>query len=376
MASPGPADLARLAPDEQWAQALHDAPRHLFAPETAMAFPPMEWLDRNEDPDAWWAAVYRDTSLITQVEDGATALTHDSATRKVWAWSSSLSEPRAVLGFLELLDPYPGDRVLEIGTGTGWTAALLSARVGASNVTTIEVDEQLAKIAAANLDEAGVVPHLVVGDGARGCPEAAPFDRVHVTCGVATIPYAWVEQTRLGGVVAFPWMHGAREGFRVRLVGTGDTAVGRIHGGASYMMLRAQRAPLLPIEGERRDSTSRIDPRRISRANSGLSAALAGLLPGVSISGGATNRTDGTFRVSLRENTSDSHAIAIQPADGGMAHVSQTGPRLLWDELETAYLTWVHWGQPGSDRFGLTVDQHGQSVWLDSPDNRITEGSR
>ncbi|WP_170181643.1 protein-L-isoaspartate O-methyltransferase family protein [Haloactinospora alba] len=365
--------MAELTDDDAWKQALRDVPRHMFTPETALAFPPMEWLDRSVDPDAWWAAVYRNTSLITQIDDGATELTRDSATRKVWAWSSSLSEPGAVLAFLDLLDPYPGDRVLEVGTGSGWTAGLLSARLGSDNVTSVEVDEQLAKTAAANLAESGFEPHLRIGDGAQGCAEQAPFDRVHVTCGVASIPYPWVEQMRPGGVLVAPWMHGAREGFRVRLVSVGDAAVGRVCGGASYMMLRSQRAPLSPIEGDKRNAATRVDPRRIDQANSGFSLALAGLLPGVSIKGGVINRTDDTFRMSLRELHSDSHAIVIQPASGGEAEVSQTGSRNLWDELEAAYLTWVGWGGPDQDRFGLTVDATGQHVWLDSPDNRITE---
>lgn len=55
------------------------------------------------------------------------------------------------------------------------------------------------------------------------------------------------------------------------------------------------------------------------------------------------------------------------------AEVEQCGPRDLWNELEAAYLTWVGWGQPGRDRFGLTVDAPEQHVWLDSPENRITE---
>ena len=75
------------------------------------------------------------------------------------------------------------------------TAALLSHRRGFANVTSVEIDESLAKQAATNLAQLGYAPRLVVGDGADGRPDRGPYDRVHVTCGVTTIPYAWVEQT-------------------------------------------------------------------------------------------------------------------------------------------------------------------------------------
>lgn len=143
--------------------------------------------------------MYADAAVVTQVCDGD----GDPATGQ-GPWTSSLSAPGAVAAFLELLAPRDHDRVLEIGTGTGWTAALLSARLGAGCVTSIEVDEAVAKQAAANLVAAGPIPALVTGDGAEGAPDSAPYDRVHVTCGVTTVPYAWVEQTRPGGVLVLP----------------------------------------------------------------------------------------------------------------------------------------------------------------------------
>lgn len=82
------------------------------------------WVGRTEDPDGWLAAVYADISLVPQVADGEVGLDARTATAKA---PSSSSPVLSLVGqFLELLDPPPGDRVLEIGTGTGWTAGLLS----------------------------------------------------------------------------------------------------------------------------------------------------------------------------------------------------------------------------------------------------------
>ncbi|QVQ50633.1 methyltransferase domain-containing protein [Spiractinospora alimapuensis] len=355
-----------------WAAALAAAPREWFVPDVA-------WttgdglLDRQADPQGWWAAIARDDAIVTQIDDGRTELTDDSP----WTtldWTSSCSAPNMVFDFLRLLDPYPGDRVLEVGTGTGWTAALLSARLGAEWVTSIDIDASVAAAARARLECAEFTPTLLVGDGAEGHPAGAPFDRVHVTCGVSEIPPAWVEQTRPGGVIVLPWMPFHSGGYKVRLVVADDErAVGRIHGTAAYMPMRAQRLPRTSAGSEATRSRSRIDPRRIDAGGDGFRIAVLGLLGGVTNRGGGTNPVDGTFRYVLIDGISDSHAIAIQPPSGGPAEVRQRGPRRLWDELESAYLQWVGWGEPSVDRLGVTVNRAGQHVWLDSPNNPLTE---
>jgi protein-L-isoaspartate O-methyltransferase len=95
-----------------------------------------------------------------------------------------------------------------------------------------------------DLKTAGYAPHLIVGDGADGHPVGAPYDRVHVTCGVADIPRAWISQTRPGGMIVAPWSPGGATGHKLRLMVVDEsTAVGSFHGPATYMMLRSQRLP-------------------------------------------------------------------------------------------------------------------------------------
>ena len=362
--------LAAFASSEEWRRALAAAPRSAFVPDRV-------WtsrdglLDRQTDPAAWLAAVQRDDALVTQIDDGATELTNESP----WHtpnWSSSSSAPAMVAEFLHLLGPYPDDRVLEIGTGTGWTAGLLSARLGAQHVTSIEVDEQVAVQATRNLAAAGLQPTVICAEGGYGYPSGAPYDRIHVTCGVASIPYAWIEQTRPGGVIVVPWMHNVRgAGHKVRLVVTERGAVGRFHGECAYMMLRAQREPIRPIAGEGRESTVRLDPRRLAYADNGLSLAIAAMLPGVTLSRGNA-RSDGSFRLVARERApEDSWARVDYWSDSRDSLVTQVGSRNLWQELESAYLRWVSWGEPEIGRFGFTVTAASHHVWLDSSDNQI-----
>ncbi|MEV4475747.1 hypothetical protein [Nonomuraea sp. NPDC049504] len=95
-------------------------------------------------------------------------------------------------------------------------------------------------MAAKNLAEAGVRPRLVVGDGAQGAA-GGPYDRVHVTCAVRSVPYAWVERCRPGGVIVTPVRTGVGEGHVLRLVVMPDgTAHGRFREYADYMVMRSQ----------------------------------------------------------------------------------------------------------------------------------------
>ena len=232
--------LERLGNMDRWRGPLLETPRHLFVPDRAWCTPddgPGYLIDRDKDPDEWLTAAYSDMAIVTQLDDGATDITAGEG-----CYTCSLSAPSVILAGLSLLDPREGDRVLEIGTGTGWTAALLSRLVGDENVTTIEVDQAVFARAEENLSTAVCHPRLVLGDGAAGWPQSGPYDRVHVTCGVVTVPYEWVRQTRPGGVIVFPLMSAANSGQLTRVTVDDDgTATGYFYGEVNYMMLRAQR---------------------------------------------------------------------------------------------------------------------------------------
>jgi protein-L-isoaspartate(D-aspartate) O-methyltransferase len=103
----------------------------------------------------------------------------------------------------EKLDPKPTDRVLEIGTGSGYQAAVLSGLV--AKVHTIEIVEPLARRAEADLKRLGYTNVFVrAGDGYKGWPEAAPFDTVIVTCAPDHVPQPLVDQLKEGGRMVIP----------------------------------------------------------------------------------------------------------------------------------------------------------------------------
>ena len=350
---------------------MHAVPRHLFAPIRAWCNQPPAGrrIDRDADPATWWDLVYApNISVLTQSDDGAS----DPLAGK-GLWTSALSAPQIVMQFLQQLYVHDHHRVLEIGTGTGWTAALLSHRVGDQNVVTVEIDADVAKQAAVNIETSGYAPRLIVGDGADGWPDGAPFDRVHATAAVDRVPPAWIRQVRPGGVIVFPWSPGFGTGHQVRLVaGPDETAVGGFPGGAGYMMLRSQRYATRwgPFEEELADkTTSRIDPRSIAWDIYGLDLAVTAMVPGLM----SWEESEGD-RVSLLLATREGSSWAWCDFEPGKDEfeVGQFGDRRLWDEVADAYLRWVSWGRPDRDRFGMTVSPEGQAVWLDTPQNTLT----
>jgi protein-L-isoaspartate(D-aspartate) O-methyltransferase len=121
---------------------------------------------------------------------------------------------------IEKLDPKPTDRILEIGTGSGYEAAILSRLV--AEVYTIEILEPLAKQAAANLKRLGYLNvKVLAGDGYKGWPEHAPFDGVIVTCAPDHIPQPLVDELRDGGQMIIPvGSPGMQELFLLRKRGT------------------------------------------------------------------------------------------------------------------------------------------------------------
>jgi protein-L-isoaspartate(D-aspartate) O-methyltransferase len=115
----------------------------------------------------------------------------------------TISQPFIVAFMTEQLRPQPNDRVLEIGTGTGYQTAVLSELV--KDVYTIEIVEPLAKEASARLTRLGYSnAHVKVGDGFQGWPEVAPFDAIIVTCAPTKIPPPLTQQLKDGGRMIIP----------------------------------------------------------------------------------------------------------------------------------------------------------------------------
>ncbi|MFA1610221.1 protein-L-isoaspartate(D-aspartate) O-methyltransferase [Halobellus rubicundus] len=118
----------------------------------------------------------------------------------------TVSAPHMVALMTELLDPDLDDRILEVGTGCGYHAAVTAEVVPDGHVYTVEYDAELASEAEARLDRLGYGERVSVriGDGREGWAERAPFDGAYVTCAVSDVPEALREQVRRGGRIVAP----------------------------------------------------------------------------------------------------------------------------------------------------------------------------
>ena len=118
-------------------------------------------------------------------------------------YGQTISQPYIVAFMTEQLRPKPSDRVLEVGTGSGYQAAILAELV--SDVYSIEIVEPLAKNAEATLQRLGYKNvHGKVGDGYKGWPEHAPFDAITVTCAPDHVPQPLIDQLKEGGRMIIP----------------------------------------------------------------------------------------------------------------------------------------------------------------------------
>jgi len=118
-------------------------------------------------------------------------------------FNQTISQPYVVALMTTQLNPQPTDRILEIGTGSGYQAAVLAQLV--AEVYSVEIIEPLADRAQATLARLGCRNvHLRLGDGSAGWPEAAPFDGVIVTCAPESVPTPLIQQLRDGGYLLIP----------------------------------------------------------------------------------------------------------------------------------------------------------------------------
>jgi protein-L-isoaspartate(D-aspartate) O-methyltransferase len=155
--------------------ALRSVPRHLFVPAV-----PVE-------------EAYTDDAVFTKRDSSGVSI-------------SAASQPTIVAMMLEQLHIEPGQRILEIGAGTGYNAALLAHLAGENGqVTTIDVDQDIVAGARSGLAAAGYPNVRVIhGDGALGYADGAPYDRIIATVGAWDLPAAWLEQLTPGGWLVVP----------------------------------------------------------------------------------------------------------------------------------------------------------------------------
>ena len=275
---------------------------------------------------------------------------------------------------LEALDVRDGHRILEIGTGTGYNAALMSHRLGDQNVFSVDVDAELVDSARNRLAALGYRPTLTAADGVMGLPEYAPYDRIIATCAVFQVPWTWAEQTRRGGLILVDIKVGASIGNLVLLRREGDRLEGRFDSDyATFMPMRtpAFHTETLPRPARNRDNAQR-RTTTLRQERLWENPSLWFLLH-------LWQRGRVEFGYAKDPDTGGPGAVFFSSPDGswcelstaeedGIRQVWEGGPRRLWTSIEAAREFWRRLGEPGWNRFGLTVTPHRHTIWLDTPD--------
>jgi protein-L-isoaspartate(D-aspartate) O-methyltransferase len=196
--------------DERIAAALRDVPRHLFLPH----LPPQD--------------AYLDDAIVTKRDAAGQAI-------------SSSSQPAIMAIMLSQLALAPGQRVLEIGAGTGYNAALMSHITGpAGAVVSVDIDDDLAGQAREHLAAAGYPDvSVVTADGADGYPPGAPYDRVIATVGVSDLAPAWLDQAGTGARIVVPLaIRGSQVAVAFERSGSGGHWVSRSVVPCGFMRIR------------------------------------------------------------------------------------------------------------------------------------------
>ena len=341
--------------DPRWRAAVAAVPRHVLVPSAY-----------DQDPSTGQWTEFSTADVLDRVYSPETLIIAVDAVdgRPI----SSSTKPDLVVRMLEMLDVSDGHRVLEIGTGSGYNAALLTERLGDDRVFTVDVDESLVDLARRRLAASGYHPTVVAADGAAGLVAHGPFDRIIATCSVPAVPWAWADQLSDDGLILVDLKLATSAGNLVLLRRVADRLEGRFtKRWAAFMAMRSPAAPSGPRAERAHDTRTRVTAVPAAPwTDTPVAWFLAQLrLP-----------PDVTFGYDLDPATRRPVASRLSAPDGSWSRVghdggrvTEAGPTSLWAAVEWACEQWDAAGRPTWSRLGLTVTSDGaHEVWVDEPD--------
>jgi protein-L-isoaspartate O-methyltransferase len=338
-----------------WDELIAQVPRRRFIPdviwrrEAERIGNEQVPVSRNNNAAAWEELADLDAPVTIQVDYGK--LDEDGSG---WEPTSFCPDHTVTRRMLEALAPSPGLRVLEIGTGSGWFAALMAA--AGAEVTSIEIDPELAHAARVRLAGTATV---ITGDGEDGWPAGAPYDAVIASVGTRKVLPSWVEQTRVGGRLVVPLTGDWYPPGLAVLDRAQDGAIGRLAGPAAFDVLRGQ-APhrirgvdfTLPMTPGRTTDVHPYDLLRDPAAAVAIGQRVSGVTQ-------AWTAAPGSRAGTLWFYAMDSWAT-LSTLEGLPYQVSQAGTRRIYDEVEAAYTCWLQQGRPGVEAWRVGINRAGE----------------
>jgi protein-L-isoaspartate(D-aspartate) O-methyltransferase len=335
-------------------RAYLDTPRHLFVSRYRQ-WGSTTWHEvRPDNVDEHTAALYADRPLILMGDDDQQLI-------------STISQPSFVLRMLDLLQLAPGQSVFELGSGSGWNAALLGSLVGgAGRVITVEIVPEVAAMAMAALRAIGR-PHVqvIAGDGGDGYAAGAPYDRAIFTAGTYDLPKAFFEQIKDGGVLltVIKNVGGGDNLFVLRKTSGHFESIDSMNCGFVQLTGKYRDESLDPIELERLPGWPMLHDREIGRRpfwwggagrqsfmwrTASIRSFLGITEPRfLAFKAVAHGREDQFFGLWDREE----HSLVIARDDQLIGY----GTPAAWDHLLNGVERWVRLGMPTAASFRLSV---------------------
>ncbi|MEU5428296.1 50S ribosomal protein L11 methyltransferase [Streptomyces olivoreticuli] len=328
----------------RWRPAVAGTPRHLFVPRWWAG--PDGWTLRDgpSDEPRWLAAAYSDASLVTRV--GPCHADHAKADDRPSGWPTSSSTlPSLVVRMFQHARLGADDTLLDVGTGSGYGAALAACRLGEERVTSVDVDPYLVETARDRLDRIGHRPSVQIVDATGDLP--GTFDRIVATVAVRPIPASWLAAlkpngrlvTTIAGTSLLITAEKDEDGGATGSVewdraGFMSARVGTDYPSGTRQLLHTARTQ----DGEQ-VTTGRYPVVNIREAWD-LSSMLDVTTPGIEHH--YEERDD--RRVALMTHPDGSWARAVARADASPT-VHQGGPRRLWDALDEIRTYWLMCGE-------------------------------
>ncbi|HSV67488.1 MAG TPA: methyltransferase domain-containing protein [Mycobacteriales bacterium] len=352
--------------DARWKKAFQETPRHVFVPFFYRSGTRIDGSDPVQAAE-WLGSVYSDQTLTIQ---------HGQVPGVDQPWpTSSSTKPSLMARMLGLLDVTDRHRVMEVGTGSGYNAALLCHRLGDTAVASVDIHPELTAAARDRLRQLNYQPHLVAGDGTHGAPNNAPYDRIVATCAVPAIPGAWITQLNTAGIIVAD----VRGDISSSLIALHKTDPHTVEGrflpiSGHFMWLRSHVGDPVP---DGHGFTTCLDLAGAEQGNTRLNPALLDnwdfrfILqlhdPALQSAGRITR--DGIELYSLICIDSSWAEIHTAPGPNDCYPIIQGGPRRIVDSTESTAHAWTELGRPSRDRYGLTATTDKQHIWLDHPDS-------
>ncbi|GAB2625392.1 methyltransferase domain-containing protein [Streptomyces capparidis] len=330
----------------RWRGPVATTPRHLFVPRwwhsgrTGWAL-----HDGPSDEGRWLETAYADASLITRVgpEHADHAQPDDHPTGRP---TSSATLPSLVVRMFQHARLGDGDHLLDVGTGSGYGAALAARRLGEHRVTSVDIDPYLVQAARERLDRIGLHPTVAVADATGELPEGA-FDRIVATVAVRPVPVTWLKALRPGGRLV-----ATIAGTSLLVTADKDPdggATGRVEWDRAGFMHARNGDDYPPGVGELLAQAREEDGEEVTTGpypvvDVAEAWDLASMLDLISPGIEHDHQDDGEQRTALMAHPDGSWARATAH---GTDHptVHQGGPRRLWNLLDQVRAHWLSHGE-------------------------------